>query len=159
MGAERWRYASTLEEVTSRHLPLYLHTDTNPTDVFRSGFLVDRAPGAGAPDRYVYDPRDMSRAKFESMLDEEKSLTDPSMVHALSGQSFTYHSLPFQEDTEVSGFLKFSAWISIDRPDTDVRVTLYEIGMDGSSTLLAADWIRAHIAAVFVRPSSLEARP
>ena len=143
MGVERWCYASTLEEVTSRHLPLYLYTDTNPTDVFRSGSLKGEAAGGGAPDHYVYDPRDVSRAKFESMLDDKRSLTDQSMTHVLLDRSFVYHSLPFEEDTEVSGFFKFSAWISIDRPDTDFRVSLYEISMEGTCTFLTADWIRA----------------
>ena len=143
MGAEHWRYASTLEEVTARVASLYLHADGNPTDVFRSGLLVGEVSQGGEPDHYIYDPRDVNRAGFESMLDDERSLTDQSMIHALFGQCFVYHSLPFDEDTEVSGFFRFSAWISIDCRDTDFRVSLYEIGIDGTSTFLTADWMRA----------------
>src|SRR4029077_11814954 len=46
-------------------------------------------------------------------------------------------------DTEISGFFRFTAWLSIDQPDTDLRVAIYEIALDGSSILLSADLMRA----------------
>ncbi|MGB2602691.1 MAG: CocE/NonD family hydrolase, partial [Candidatus Sulfotelmatobacter sp.] len=54
-----------------------------------------------------------------------------------------YHSEPFVADTEISGFVKLSAWIEIDVPDTDFAASLYEILPDGGSVQLTSDNIRA----------------
>ncbi len=61
---------------------------------------------------------------------------------ATDGSSFITAE-PFPRDTEVSGFFKLSAWISIDRPDTDFVATVYEVQDDGGSILLASQMLRA----------------
>jgi putative CocE/NonD family hydrolase len=143
MGAERWRYAATLEEVTARSTPLYLQSTVNPTDVFSSGSLTAEPSMDSQPAHYVYDPRDVSRAEFEVSMDEAMSLVDQRMIHASFGKELIFHSAPFEEDAEVTGFLKLVAWISIDRPDTDFRVWIYEIDVHGHSLQLAMDSRRA----------------
>jgi len=141
-GAETWRYADSLEAITTRSEPLFLHSTTNPTDVFKSGSLSAERSGNSGPDHYLYDPRDVSHAALESTIDPENR-ADQRMVHAAVGKHLIYHSAPFVEDFDVSGFFKLSVWLSIDTPDTDLRAAVYEIGMDGRSVLLSADWIRA----------------
>jgi hypothetical protein len=142
MGDERWRYADTLEAVTSHHVTLFLHSETNPTNVFRSGFLRDEAPSRSHFDHYVYDPRDVSLAALESTVDPENR-TDQRMVLACGGRHLVYHSDPFPTDREITGFFRLSLWLSIDRPDTDFRVSVHEIDVDGSSLLLSSDLVRA----------------
>ena len=62
MGAEKWRYADSLDEITSHYIPLYLHSTGNPTDVFHSGSLLETPSPESEPDHYVYDPRDIGLA-------------------------------------------------------------------------------------------------
>ena len=142
MGAESWRYADTLEAATARVLPLYLHSSANPTDVFNSGVLSESLPAEGGPDHYVYDPCDVSLAQLETTVDPE-SRTDHRMIYAAAGRHLVYHSAPFERDTELTGFFRLSAWLSIDQPDTDFRVSVYEINADGSPIQLTGDWMRA----------------
>lgn len=142
MGADTWRYADSLEQVTARAAPLYLHSTTNPTDVFRSGSLVDEPPARGEPDWYVYDPADVSHAALESALDPDDR-TDQRLLLAQHGKHLIYHGEPFEQDTEVSGFFRLSVWLSIDQPDTDFRASVHEILVDGSSVQLATDCLRA----------------
>lgn len=142
MGADQWRYSDTLEAITAESRPYYLDsTGEAASDVFSSGTL-SAATGQSKPDRYVYDPRDVSGAEAETKLDPE-SLVDQSVV--LSGRSkvLVYHSAPFESDTEVSGFFKLRAWIALDQPDTDFSVTIYEIFPDGGSVKLSTDVLRA----------------
>jgi uncharacterized protein len=141
MGAERWRYADTLEAVTARHQPLWLDSVVNATDVFRSGSL-QQTRGKGAADHYLYDPRDVSGSELQP-LPKEAPLVDQRLTYASSGKQLVYHSDPFESDTEISGFFRFAAWISIDQPDTDFEVSAYEIAVDGSSTYLTGDVMRA----------------
>jgi uncharacterized protein len=141
MGADRWRYAHSLEAVTARQQSLWLDSASNATDVFHSGTLQETV-GKGAPDHYVYDPRDTSVADFEPYAGKTP-LVDQRRTYAQSGKQLVYHSARFESDTEISGFFKLSAWISIDQPDTDFAVSIDEIAVDGSSTSLTEDVMRA----------------
>jgi uncharacterized protein len=141
MGADEWHYADTLDAVTRERKSLFLDSDGHANDVFRSGTLRDASTAAGA-DCYVYDPRDTAIAAVEEKLDPS-SLTDQSLTLANKGKLLVYHSEPFAQDTEVSGFFSLSAWISINRPDTDFSVSVWEIRADGSAVLLTRDIQRA----------------
>jgi len=160
-GEEAWRYAPTLEAVTARREAWYLDSvASRANDVFASGDLRRERAGRGAPDRYVYDPLDTSSAAWEQ--DESPAgLTDQRGVYTASGKALFYHSPPFAQDTDVAGFFKLSAWISLDQPDTDISAAVYEIRPDGSSVFLAGDAIRARYRrslreAVPVRPGAVE---
>jgi putative CocE/NonD family hydrolase len=141
MQADKWRYADTLEGVTAESRAYNLDSKTNATDVLTSGSLGVE-PSTGSPDHYVYDPHDLGAAAIEDEIDPA-SLTNQSLIYARRGKLLVYHSAPFDKDTEVSGFFKFSAWIAIDQPDTDFSVSVYEIRKDGSSILLTNDLKRA----------------
>jgi putative CocE/NonD family hydrolase len=141
-GEEAWRYAPTLAAVTARNDTWYLDSvGSRANDVFASGDL-QRDKAVGKPDRYVYDPLDTSSAAWEQE-DVPNALTDQRAAMQYSGKALFYHSPMFGTDTDVAGFFKLSAWISLDRPDTDIMVGLAEIKADGSSVFLASDSLRA----------------
>jgi putative CocE/NonD family hydrolase len=131
-GAEEWRHADSLGEITTRSQVLYL----------QSGTLATAAPRTSDVDSYVYDPRDAGTAELESTVDPD-SLVDQRMVHAAIGKQLVYHSAPFQTDCEIGGFFRLTAWIGIDRPDTDFRVSIHQIDAAGGSLLLATATLRA----------------
>ena len=141
MDADRWRYADTLQSVTAESRPYFLDSRTNAIDVLASGSLGS-GPSTGKPDQYVYDPRDVSVAAIEASVDIQ-SLTEQRLIYAQRGKQLVYHTAPFEQDTEVSGFFKLSAWLAIDQPDTDFAVSVYEIRPDASSILLTTDLKRA----------------
>lgn len=141
MGADRWRYADTLEEVTASKLDLFLHSNGEANDVYHSGKL-SRDAGKGGSDRYTYDPR-VNGPEVEAEAKAPIGQTDQSVALALSGRQLIYTSAPFEEDVEVSGFFQLKAWIAIDCPDTDFYASVYEILPDGSSIRLSTDAIRA----------------
>ncbi|MBB4631384.1 CocE/NonD family hydrolase [Sphingosinicella soli] len=142
MGAERWRYADTLEAVTAEEKPFFLDSVANADRVMASGSLSPAAAGKGGADSYVYDPRDVSGAALEASLDPSR-LNDQTLVLARDGKQLVYHSAPFDKPTEVSGFFRLSAWIAIDKPDTDFQAAVYEITSDGGSIMLTNDVLRA----------------
>jgi putative CocE/NonD family hydrolase len=142
MGAEKWRYADTLQAVTARSQPYFLDSTHNAHDVLSSGALVPQVTAGGRPDHYEYDPRDTHNAALESTIDPDNR-TEQRMTYAARGGHLVYHSAPFEQATEISGFFKLAAWIAIDQPDTDLLASIYEIRVDGSSILLSTDQIRA----------------
>ncbi|HEX5262460.1 MAG TPA: CocE/NonD family hydrolase [Phenylobacterium sp.] len=142
MGAETWRFADTLAAVTARSAPFFLASRGDATSIFASGAMAEGAAGAGAPDSYVYDPRDVATADLQAQVDPY-NLVDQRLVLAGDGKQLVYHSPPFATDTELSGFFKLSAWLAIDQPDTDFTVSIYEIEASGRSILLTNDILRA----------------
>lgn len=157
MGAETWRYADTLESVTAVSRPLYLQSAGSATDLYRSGELASTPPGRSEPKRYVYDPRDVSLAELESTVDPENAV-DQRMLHASVGRQLVYHSEPFEEETEISGFFKLSAWLAMDQADTDFRVTVYEVVLDGRAIRLTFDMMRARYRESEYRPKLIDTR-
>jgi len=141
-GAENWKYAPTLDAVTKERRPLYLTSkDGEANSAEHSGWLAAK-PTPSGPDRYVYDPRDLRIAELENE-DIKNSITDQRYALNLFGAGVVYHSEPFAEATELSGYVKLSVWMALDVPDTDISATLYEIMPDGTSVELTGDLIRA----------------
>jgi putative CocE/NonD family hydrolase len=160
-GEEAWRYAPTLDAVTARHEAWYLDSvASRANDVFAAGDLRRDGAGRGKADRYVYDPLDTSSAAWEQ--DESPNgLIDQRGILMSSGKALFYHSAPFAADTDLAGFFKLSAWISLDQPDTDIAVSVYEVKPDGSSVFLASDAVRARYRhslreATPVKPGAVE---
>ena len=141
MVADTWRSVASLDRLTEREAAYHLSSDGNPEDVFHSGRLVADGPGYGGPDHYRHDPRNVSGAALEADIDPE-SRADQRRVLSTSPK-LVYHGAPFEEDIEISGFFRFHAWIAIDTPDADFRVTVFEIATDGTSVLLSTDLLRA----------------
>jgi hypothetical protein len=141
-GAEAWRYAGSLAEVSASTRALHLDsTAGRANDVYASGTL-DAAVGRGGPDRWVYDPLDTHSAALADDVDVP-GLIDQRAVLGNGGRSLIYHSAPFEEPTEIAGFFSLDAWIAIDQVDTDFEAAVYEIEPDGRSVFLAADRLRA----------------
>ena len=140
--ADEWKCAGRLEAIASQTRAFYLGSDGSAGDVFRSGSLSPSTPGTSPPDRYTYDPLDTRPATIEA--EEIRSyLTDQRYVLNTFGNGVIYTSEPFAEATEITGYVCFSAWLALDVPDTDFRVSLYEVMSDGTSVLLAEDVKRA----------------
>jgi putative CocE/NonD family hydrolase len=142
-GAERWRYADTLDEITASHQTYFLDSAGTANDLFKSGTL-GTAAGVGSPDRYTYDPADTQAAEIEAEVQvSPTSLVDQSTAVALRGRLLVYHTSPFERDVEVSGFFRLTAWIAIDCPDTDFYVSIHDIDLNGRAVRLSTDALRA----------------
>lgn len=140
-----WRYAHSLDAITSTFHPMYLTSrDNNSNGVFASGELMDMASGAAAkPDHYVDDPRDTTFAAWDGSGTSDTDMTDQSGLIAASGKVLVYHTPPFAKAKEFAGFPKLSLWLALDQPDTDIAAYLYEIRPDGSSIELDSEILRA----------------
>jgi hypothetical protein len=141
--AEKWKFADSLEAVEKERRVFFLDSDGKANDVFRSGSLSGEKPKAASPpDRWTYDPLDLRPADLEAS-EIESYLTDERYVMNTFGNGVVYTTEPIAEDTEVTGFVRFTAFLKLDVPDTDLKVSLYEVQAEGGSVLLAEDQLRA----------------
>jgi putative CocE/NonD family hydrolase len=143
MGTEEWKYADSIDEISSETWRYYLSSDDGrANDVFHSGRLETDAPADSKPDQYVYNPLDTRPGELD-LKPSPRPVYDQTHALNLFGNGLVYHTRPFEADTEVSGYIKLSAWIEMDVPDTDFIATLYEILPDGQSIQLTQDLMRA----------------
>jgi uncharacterized protein len=143
-GAEDWRYADSLDAVTAESRPLYLaSSEGHANEIFQAGTLNPTKSSANSkPDHYVYDPMDTSSAKVDA-VEVPNSLTDQRWILQQSGKVLIYHTAAFENDVDIAGFFKLSAWLALDQPDTDIHVSLFEIQPDGTNVFLSDDMLRA----------------
>ena len=141
-GADTWKYVDELPDATAAYRELYLSSAHNPSDVFHSGSLSDEPPELGTPDQYVHDPLGMQSSALERRLGPGR-LTDQALILARRGRQLVYHSAPFEQETEITGFFRLLAWIGIDQPDCDISVSVSEVLPDGTSIYLSSDAVRA----------------
>lgn len=139
-GGNEWKSAASLEEVHDSEMVLQLGADRARHDVFHSGVLAEAPAMGSSHSQYVYDPLDTSKAE-RGVADDY--IVDQGEAMHVDGDGLIFHSEPFDEATEISGYLRLEAWIEMDVPDTDINATLYEIRADGTSIALAGETLRA----------------
>jgi len=142
MGADEWKYADSLETLANDKLTLYLGSNGSAGDIFHSGSLSKEKKAGAGTDAWIYDPLD-TRPGDAEIPDEPAFLTSQAGVANLFGEGAIYHSEPFAAATEISGFVKLTAWLKMDVPDTDLSVSLYEILANGGSVALTGSTMRA----------------
>lgn len=150
-GRDAWEYAPDLEGVSDGARTFFFDSPAgNPNDVFHSGTLTGEPVAESPPDQYVYDPLDTRPGELEAASDKNLSYlfwgeTPLEQHYALNlfGNGLIYHTAPFEDAVEISGFLELEAWLAMDVPDTDFMVTVYEVRRDGSTVFLTGDLLRA----------------
>jgi putative CocE/NonD family hydrolase len=141
-GAEEWKYADSLESISNEKRTLYLDSNGKADSVFQSGALSEKPAAGKAVDQWTYDPLDTRPGDAEPD-DDAAGLTSQRELMNMYGNGAVYHSEPFGEATEVSGFLKLSVWLAMDVPDTDLEAGVYEILPGGESVFLTGAAMRA----------------
>lgn len=135
-GANRWKGAPSLDAIATGERVLHLRSVTGADSLFHSGEMLADAPAAADRDSYVYDPLDTSKVMADPA---EDYLIDEAELLSTRGDGLIYHSAPFEAPTEITGYVRFEAWLEMNVPDTDVNVTLYEVLADGTSIALAGE--------------------
>lgn len=139
-GADVWKYADDLDEIGRNPASFYLTSPgRSATDLFHSGTLATQ-PADAPGDVYVDDPLDTGWAATEG---DPPSYTDPSLAHSLNGGGVIYHTAPFRAPAEISGFPGLTLWVTMDVPDADFWVGIYEITAGGKSIFLDEAQLRA----------------
>lgn len=148
-GAETWKYADDLDDIGKNPTPYYLTSPgRSATDLFHSGTLAAQA--ADAPgDAWVDDPMNTAPGASEA---DPPVYTDASEANTLNGGGVIYHTAPVARPVEISGFPSLSIWVTMDVPDADFWIGLYEITATGKSILLDETQARARYRESRERP-------
>jgi putative CocE/NonD family hydrolase len=138
MGADEWRYASTLEGASSGGIQFFL--EGAPEDVFHSGYLKHSPAGAEPPTTLVSDPHELPELDVVKYAANEDLL---SQFRAYQKRAITFHSERFAHDEEIAGQMRLNLVVQSDTPDFDLWAEVLMVLPDGSAVKLGEDIRRA----------------
>ena len=136
-----WKYAESFATLIANPKNFYLDSKNGDANgVFRSGALTETQPKEGA-DKFVYDPLDTKRGEEVEGIDPKEKTGGLDQAYPLSigNDGLVYHSDVLPNETPLVGCPSVTLWVSLDTPDTDLSVDLYEIQPDGTSIGLWSD--------------------
>jgi hypothetical protein len=152
MGANRWRDEDAWPLERARESPWFLRS---------GGLLSHDAPGAEAPDEYVYDPSDPAptiggqTSLPARMMKMNSGPLDQSRL-AERGDVLLYTSEAFVAPLEVTGPVALMLHAATTASDTDFVAKLIDVAPDGSSIILAEGVLRARFREGFERERLVE---
>jgi hypothetical protein len=134
MGMNQWQTSETWPPEGAQPMTLYLASGGRANTLNGDGALAATAPGADAPDRFVYDPMNpvpsfggnvccTGNAVAGGAFDQRKMEARADIL--------VYTTEPLKEGVEVSGPVEPTLFVSSDRKDTDFTVKLIDVYPDG----------------------------
>lgn len=158
-GVEAWHACDSLAGITTGVQSNALAATDGPNDVFHSGWLAEDAPETG-PYHFTCDPTDEALLDIERLpradavqgffagnnslfmtLGGEEPTSQAHATH-LRGQGLVYHSAPLEAPLALAGIPALELRCSVDQPDCDLVMLLYEIRADGRAIFLSSDALR-----------------
>lgn len=138
LGDGRWHCTSGLDALDTGVLLYPTSATGNPTSVNQAGSLA-RAPAAHQSMSYRFDTRN---ASLSNPIGFEALPGDTRDVDALRGDGLVFDTPPIDDNLELTGRPRFSAWITSARRDGDVFASILVIPPEGRSLRLGHDMIR-----------------
>ena len=148
MGLDAWREEADWPLPDTQFEKWYLHSDGRANSAAGDGGLSTEAPRAETPDTYLYDPRDPVRtcggATFLPglFIAANAGPRDQREVEARA-DVLCYTSAVLTEDTEVTGPLSLTLYVSSSAVDTDFTGKLVDVFPDGRAMILSDGILRA----------------
>lgn len=148
MGLDAWREETDWPLPDTQFEKWYLHSDGRANSAAGDGGLSTDAPRAETPDTYLYDPRDPVRtcggATFLPglFIAANAGPRDQREVEARA-DVLCYTSAVLTEDTEVTGPVSLTLYVSSSAVDTDFTGKLVDVFPDGRAMILTDGILRA----------------
>ncbi len=136
MGANEWKYAPSLEQVSNETLTLYL-TDAKVDSQYRLSGVKPSKPGFLTQEVDFRDRKTMNNDYYPSPIVGRK----PDLSNG-----FSFISEPFDEPVEISGSFSGAINAIINKKDMDIGVVLYEVMSNGELFQLSYHLGRASYA-------------
>ncbi|MCX6543834.1 MAG: CocE/NonD family hydrolase [Acidobacteria bacterium] len=134
MGLNKWQTSDTWPPTGAQPMTFFLSSGGKANTLDGDGALASAAPAQDAPDAFPYDPANpvtsyggnvccTGNAVTGGAFDQRKMEARPDIL--------VYTSAPFATDTEVSGPIEPTLYVSSDARDTDFTVKVIDVYPDG----------------------------
>ncbi|HEX9164552.1 MAG TPA: CocE/NonD family hydrolase [Gemmatimonadales bacterium] len=126
MGAGKWLELADWPPAGSRERALYLAEGRRGGSA--EGALLDRSPAQAGSMSFVSDPMNPVRDPYAEQ-------PGPHDYRALAGRPdvAVFETAPLETDLDVVGAMRAEIYLSVDAPDTDLWVKVYDVAPDGTA--------------------------
>lgn len=136
MGLNKWQAAETWPPENTRQVTWYLNSDGNANSRFGDGTLSTDKPKEDHPDGFTYDPMNPVPSYGGNVCCTGNAVQGGSFDQQdmeARNDILVYSTEPLKADTEVSGFIESTLYVSSDVKDTDFTIKLIDVHPDGSA--------------------------
>ncbi|HEY2908455.1 MAG TPA: CocE/NonD family hydrolase [Vicinamibacterales bacterium] len=134
MGLNKWQTAQTWPPAGAQPVTFYLSSGGKANSIAGDGTLAASAPDADKADAFTYDPMNPLLSYGGNVCCTGTAVQagsfDQRRMEARE-DVLVYTTEPFKEDTEVSGPITPSLYVSSDAKDTDFTVKVLDVYPDG----------------------------
>jgi len=134
MGLNKWQSADTWPPAGAKPVTFYLAGAGRANSLNGDGALLNSAPAADAPDRFVYDPLNPvptpGGSSYGVGADHHAGSFDQRAIEARN-DVLVYTAEPLTEGLEVTGPVDVTLYVSSDAKDTDFTVKLIDVEPSG----------------------------
>ncbi|WP_435578475.1 CocE/NonD family hydrolase, partial [Gilvibacter sp.] len=134
MGSNKWQAAEQWPPKDSELTTFYLNSGGSANTLNGDGVLTTKKPRKDNPDTFTYDPMDpvmsyggnvccTGNAVKGGAYDQQSMEENPNIL--------VYTSEVLTQDTEVTGFIESTLYVSSDARDTDFTIKLIDVYPDG----------------------------
>lgn len=134
MGSNKWQAAEQWPPADAKMTTFYLNSGGKANTLNGDGVLTTIKPRKDNPDTFIYDPMDpvmsyggnvccTGNAVKGGAYDQQSMEENPNIL--------VYTSEVLTEDTEVTGFIESTLYVSSDAKDTDFTIKIIDVYPDG----------------------------
>ena len=134
MGSNKWQAAEQWPPADAKMTTFYLNSGGKANTLNGDGVLTTKKPRKDNPDTFIYDPMDpvmsyggnvccTGNAVKGGAYDQQSMEENPNIL--------VYTSEVLTEDTEVTGFIESTLYVSSDAKDTDFTIKIIDVYPDG----------------------------
>ena len=136
MGLNKWQSSETWPPENTKKVTYYLNSDGSANSRFGDGALSMSKPKEDNPDSFTYDPMNPVPSNGGNVCCTGNAVKGGSFDQQdmeARNDILVYTTDILSEDTEVSGFIETTLYVSSDVKDTDFTVKLIDVHPDGSA--------------------------
>ena len=136
MGLNQWQHSETWPPEGAEMVTYYLNSRGSANSRFGDGTLSAKKPGKDNPDGFTYDPMNPVPSYGGNVCCTGNAVQGGSFDQQdmeARNDILVYSTEPLTEDTEVSGFIDSTLYVSSDAKDTDFTIKLIDVHPDGSA--------------------------
>ena len=136
MGTNQWQTANTWPPENTKMTTFYLNSDGDANSRFGNGQLTTKQANTDKPDSFTYDPMAPVPSYGGNVCctgNAVKGGAFNQMDMEARHDILVYSSDVLTEDTEVSGFIEATLYVSSDVKDTDFTLKLIDVSPEGTA--------------------------
>tara|TARA_Y100000385_G_scaffold291360_1_gene368879 strand:- start:1184 stop:3064 length:1881 start_codon:yes stop_codon:yes gene_type:complete len=136
MGSNEWQQAEQWPPKDSKMTTYYLSSDIGANSLYGDGSLTTTKPTSSGQDNFVYDPMNPVYSYGGNVCCTGNAVQGGSFDQRrmeARNDILVYTTPPLSEDTEMTGFIESTLYVSSDAKDTDFTIKLIDVYPDGKA--------------------------